>query len=221
MSRTFEFNLPGLDGTKWGPSDFYPEVHQQLAEAFASGLDWDTGWMGCKKEILSSRFSREGNTVTVQVSVSDDFDTNGVGEAAFSFDQEETVDSFFSKIEKAAGEAHAHALDEQKDNRTYIGFRVGRVLKKGPNAAALPVPWEWTYLYNISGLSSPPGDNYHRWGWQEVPDDADDDDLEAHPEDMPADVADKLAELITDFCCGSLDAAALEYGGYRATPWED
>ena len=213
--------MPGLDGTKWGPTDFYPAVRQQLVEAFSSGLDWDTGWMGCKKEILSSRFSREGNVVTAQVSVSDDLDTDGLGEAAFSCDSNETTDSFFSKIEKAANEAHANARGAQKDNQMYVGFRVGRVLKKGPEAAPLPVPWEWTYLYNIGCLSSPPGDNYHRWGWQEVPEDADDADLEALPEDIPAEVADKLAELITDFCCGALDASALEYCGYRATPWED
>jgi hypothetical protein len=212
---TFEIHVSG-DGTKWGPSDFYDDVRKLIADAFASGLDWDTSWLGCKKEILSSQFIRVGNTVFVTVSVSDDFDTNGTGESSFIIEDGDTEEIFFAKLEKAADEAHAAADADRKDNEEYIGFKVGLI----PPDADKCVPWEWTYLFNRGGHAVPPGDNYYRWGWQEVPEGTDALYF-AHPEDMPEEVADKLEELINQFICGMIKADQMEYAGYRVTPWSD
>ena len=212
----FDLVIPGLDGTHRGPADFYDDVRKLIAAAFASGLDWETRWMGCKHEILSSQFIRVGNTVFVTVSVSDDFDTNGTGEASFIIEDGDTEEIFFDKLEKAADDAHEAANADRKDNEPYIGFSVGLT----PPDADKRAPWTWTYLFNCGGHDVPPGDNYYRWGWQEVPEDTDE-MQHATPEDMPEDVADKLEDLINQFICGEIKAEQMEYAGYRVTPWRN
>lgn len=199
----------GYDCTKWGPTDFYDDTREAIAAAFKSGLDFETPWMSCKKEILSSRLTRTGNSVTIEVSVSDDFDTDGSGSATFKVTRSMTSKTFFDKLERAGEEAHQAAADSQKDNRCYCGYSVGKVRPDGSNA------WEFTFLTNVSGLDYPSGDNYHRWGWQEVADDADDHDIDAHPEEIPAKTAEKLAE-------GMLDLQPLvRVGKWQATMWKD
>jgi hypothetical protein len=104
---TYEFPgnaFSGMDQTKWGPVDFYDDSRESIRLAFVSGDDFETPWMGCKKEILSSRITREGNKVTVEVSVSDDFDTEGTGEGSFTVNRATTEGQFFAKLEKAASE---------------------------------------------------------------------------------------------------------------------
>ena len=44
-------------------------------------------------------------------------------------------------------------------------------------------------------MRSPPGDSYHRWGWQEVDTD-DDSDVEAFPNEIEKEAADKIVEAI-------------------------
>ncbi len=48
--RIFE-GLHGMDGAKWGVSDFYEEYETALRDAIGSGAPFDTGWYGVKKEI--------------------------------------------------------------------------------------------------------------------------------------------------------------------------
>ena len=203
----FDFPRPSCDGTKWGPTDFYDDVRENLGKAFDSGLDFETGWLCCKKEILSSQIVRVENTVTVSVSVSDDFDTEGVGHAEGKVPK--TKKAFFNLLERLGEQAHAEASDAQKDNRCFCGYSVGRKAKDGT-----PKSWEFTYLVSVAGFDVPSGDNYHRWGWQEVDTD-DDQDIDARPEKIPAKVAAKLAEGMQQF------EPIVTAGGWVATIWKD
>ena len=47
------------DASKWGLTDLYEEDEKILRDAIASGERFDTGWVGCKKEIRSMRISRD------------------------------------------------------------------------------------------------------------------------------------------------------------------
>lgn len=212
MSNNATYVFPEFSnaGTKWGPTDFYDHVRAALADAFASGLDFETHWLGCKKEILSSRVTRVGNLVTVEVSVSDDLDTPGMGRVSFGVTSRTTSDKFFERIESAGADAHQAAEEEQRGNRGYRGYRVGRILDGRRDHA-----WEFTYLVSTDGQDYPAGDNYRRWGWQEAPDTADDFDLTAHPEAIPPDVAAKLAE---GMIAGE---ATVVCGDWQATAWRD
>lgn len=137
------------DGSKWGLTDWYEEKEKALARAIKAGKPFDTGWYGSKKEIASGRISSDGKTITVEASVSDDFDTVGNGGA--------TVTRPFSlkKVIKAMEAAHAMAEKDRKSNEPYVGYSVLKDNK-----------WLDTYLVNASGYDTPPGDNYCFWGWQ-------------------------------------------------------
>ena len=199
----------GYDSTKWGPTDFYDNTREALAAAFKSGLDFETPWMSCKKEILSSQITRTGNVVSIEVSVSDDFDTNGTGESSFKVNRATTVDRFFEKLETAGGEAHGAADDNRKDNQVYCGYSVGKVRPDGKN------DWKFTYLVSTGGFDVPPGDNYFRWGWQEVDDKVEDFDIDAHPEEIPPGIAKLLAEGMQNF------ETTVRAGDWQATVWND
>lgn len=194
----------GLDQTKWGPTDFYDDTRNHLLAALRSGLDFETPWMSCKKEILSSKITKVGGITTVAVSVSDDFDTSGMGEASKrirvkGFDDEQVI----AQLEQLGSEAWELAENECKSNATYVGWSVG------PDDEHRS--WVNTYLVNVSGLSYPPGGNYHRWGWQEA------EDREDLPpaEDIPNDIARELAEKIE-----SAEGSPIIHRGFRATLWK-
>lgn len=63
-------SLPGLPsnayGCKWGLTDLYPEDEAILRDAIDSRKKFDTGWIGCKKEIRSFRIISDGNVITIQ-----------------------------------------------------------------------------------------------------------------------------------------------------------
>lgn len=180
---TYEFPgnaFSGMDQTKWGPVDFYDDSRESIRLAFRSGDDFETPWMGCKKEILSSRITREGNKITVEVSVSDDFDTPGMGEGSFTVNRATTEDQFFAKLEDAASEAHEAATGDRNDNAGYAGFSVGKEGK-----------WEFTYLVCLDGSDAPSGDNYYRWGWQEVEEEQEESE-DAFPEELGQETAREL-----------------------------
>jgi hypothetical protein len=207
---TYEFpagSFSGCDQTKWGPTDFYPEVRAALLEAIRSGLDFETPWMSCKKEILSSRVARSKGILTVWVSVSDDFDTPGRGEASGRILAGSTDEQISRKLNALGNAAHDRADNDRKSNQVFVGYSVG------PDAH--PYPWCHTYLVSVSGLDYPPGDNYHWWGWQEVDtDDEGNPNPVGTPEGIPADVAAKLAEMMEDLVSPAV------YGGFRATAWK-
>lgn len=194
----------GYDQTKWGPTDFYDDTRNHLLNAMRSGLDFETPWMSCKKEILSSKITKAGGITTVAVSVSDDFDTSGMGEASKrirvkGFDDEQVI----AQLEQLGSKAWQLAESEIKSNATYVGWSVGP--DDGSNG------WVNTYLVNVAGMDSPSGDNYHRWGWQEA---EDGEDLPP-AEDIPNDIARELAEKIE-----SAEGSPIIHRGFRATLWK-
>jgi len=182
---TFTFNHRG-DGAKWSVSDFYEDFESELIRALSSGLDFDTGFYGVKKEIESGRIERRGDTIFVTVSVSDDFDCEGVGEVSFP-----AIDLTVDAVKAALDEALDAARENQRDNEVAALYLVGK--DQGPGMS----PWSFTFLRDMSGydFESPPGDSYHRWGWQEVDTD-DDSDVEAFPKEIGAEVAAKIAEAV-------------------------
>ena len=57
---------PG-DICHWGFSELYANAEAKLRELLASGKDFDTGFGGSKKEIMSARFYARGDTIKVTV----------------------------------------------------------------------------------------------------------------------------------------------------------
>ena len=53
--------------SNWGLVDLYEECEKNLRELLDLGKDFCTEWCGSKKELLSARYRRIGNTFTVQV----------------------------------------------------------------------------------------------------------------------------------------------------------
>ena len=52
-------------GCKWGLTDLYPEDEQILRSAIDNRQTFDTGWIGCKKEIRSFRMISDGKAITI------------------------------------------------------------------------------------------------------------------------------------------------------------
>lgn len=72
-------SLPGFPtgeyACKWGLTDLYPECEKILRDAIENRKTFDTGWVGCKKEIRSFRMISDGKVLTIQTSASmDEFD---------------------------------------------------------------------------------------------------------------------------------------------------
>ena len=68
------------DGAKWGASDFYDETREALESALKEHKPFSTGWYGVKKQIETGLvYSLDGEVIVCKVSVSDDFDTEGMG----------------------------------------------------------------------------------------------------------------------------------------------
>ena len=74
--------FPSLSGfpssyyaAKWGLTDLYPEDEAILRNAIDNRKTFDTGWVGCKKEIRYFRLISDGKVITIQTSAEmDDFD---------------------------------------------------------------------------------------------------------------------------------------------------
>lgn len=163
--RTLECMSTHYDGSHWGLNDWYPEIEAGIREALACDDEWTTGWYCSKKEIASCSITKTNqNEITVEASVSDDFDTNGYGDVFMVFNQKD-IDYSIEAIRKAISQAWEEAEQDRKDNAIYVGYKV----IKG-NA------WIETYILDTSGGmygDEPPGDNYFEWGWQgdgELPD---------------------------------------------------
>ena len=152
MKNTFE-GFGGRDGSHCGLTDWYDEHEAALAKALAGKRDFDTGWYSSKKEIASARIVRCKGKVVVEVSVSDDFDSDGRGE------REVTSPVTLDSIREAIDEAWDDAADDQKANQGYRGYSLHN--KKGS--------WIDTYLVSIDDADVPSGDNYANWGWQSDP----------------------------------------------------
>ncbi len=195
-NEAFVFNKPGGSGAHRGVSDFYDAFKSELVRALRSGQDFDTGWYGVKHEIESGRIWRRGDELGADVSVSDDFDCEGTGSVVIKvpsdIDLATNVDDAVDAIVDALDSAQDLAGESQLDNTTVGMYCVG---KDGG--------WQFTFLTDLAGdgADAPPGDAYHRWGWQEVDTD-DDQDLSAIPDGVPADIAKAIVDAIS---CGDAD----------------
>jgi hypothetical protein len=192
------------DGAHWGLSDWYQDGEAELAVALAEKVPFDTGWYSSKKEIASARIrSEDGIKIKVEVSVSDDFDTEGNGYAST---QEWTLDA----VSAAVSKAWANAESARDDNQEYEGFRVGREGR-----------WEETFLVNIGWGEnlSPPGDCYHNWGWQF---EGEDDCMgKPHP-DIPIETVSAFEKWAHNWCFGhTVEGKSLTIGEWTITPWRD
>lgn len=169
------------DGSHRGLADWYPRLEEQIVEALKNKKPFTTGWYGSKHEIASARITYDTN-ILVEASVSDDFDTPGLGELEIPFTED------LDTIRNAIYRAWDAALENQICNRDWAMW----IIRQGSS-------WVETYLVDISGygLDSPPGDNYHKWGWQEEC-------------DIPEDVKEKLEDAIHS-CTESITV-----GGYTA-----
>ena len=89
------------NGAHCGLSDWYPEQEAALKAALEAKAPFDTGWYSSKKEIASARIrSEDGVKIKVEVSVSDDFDTEGLGYAST---KDWTVKAVSAAIDSAWG----------------------------------------------------------------------------------------------------------------------
>jgi hypothetical protein len=164
------------DGSHWGLTDWYEPLERGIKAALRKGPKhtWTTGWYGSKKEIASCRISNIGNgLLTVEVSVSDDFDTVGLGDSCFPFTKD--LEFIRKRIDSAWDRANAN----QKGNHCYRGFKVlakrrvyGIYIGGKPQGrAVMRDRWIATYIQPAGegySMDTPPGDNYYRWGWQET-----------------------------------------------------
>lgn len=191
------------DGAHWGLSDWYEDGEAELKSALDAHVPFDTGWYCSKKEIASARiWSEDGIKIKVEVSVSDDFDTLGGGYAS-------TNEWTIADIQDCISNAWDQAESDRNENQEYEGFRVGRAER-----------WEDTYLVSIGWGEnlSPPGDNYHWWGWQY--DCADDTVGVPHP-DIPVEIVQVLEQWANDWAFGRTEEKSLTVGEWTITPWRD
>ena len=191
------------DGAHCGLSDWYEDGEAQLTAALADHAPFDTGWYSSKKEIASARiWSEDGVKIKVEVRVSDDFDTEGLGYAS-------TEEWMVPRVVQTVSAAWERAETARDDNQEYEGFRVGRDGR-----------WEETYLVNIGWGEnlSPPGDNYHWWGWQH---DGDDEGQGRPHPDIPVGTVQAFEKWAHDWAYGRTEEKSLKIGEWQITPWRD
>jgi hypothetical protein len=143
------------DGAHCGLTDWYPEIEQGIQTALKRGpkARWTTGWYASKKEIASACITHTAEGICIEVGVSDDFDTEGLGEVTIPHT------TSLRKVQDAIFQAWELAEENQKDNRLYVGFSIHN--RKGAWVETLIQP-----MGDGHWLDRPPGDNYHKWGWQ-------------------------------------------------------
>jgi hypothetical protein len=163
---TLECMNTHCDGSHCGLEDWYPEIEAGILAALRLGKDavWTTGWYGSKKEIASAKITHLDRKIFCEASVSDDFDTEGIGEEIIPH----TIN--LEKIRSAINKAWDQALSNQKDNRMYVGFsilhktRVHGVYHGGKPAdkGRISLAWVETLILptgESETWDSPPGDN--------------------------------------------------------------
>ena len=192
------------DGAHCGLTDWYEDKEKALKRAIKSGRPFDTGWYGSKKEIASARICYEGTgNCVVEVSVSDDFDTEGTGTDESQLNLESIREAIYRAWDKAN--------ENSKDNAQYAGYSLYKW--KGETSKCLDY-----YIVSTGECDYPPGDNYHHWGWQDDPDcDNGDAGNTCNPTlRVPA----KTVERFVDFA-QSLKRGSLRIGAWEIRAWED
>lgn len=191
------------DGAHCGLCDWYEDGEVQLTQTIYEHIPFDTGWYSSKKEIANARiWSEDGSKIKVEVSVSDDFDTEGLGYASTD---EWTIDA----VQTCITSAWDNAEKSRDENQEYEGFRVGRNGR-----------WEETYLINIGWGEnlSPSGDNYHWWGWQH---DKDNEEQGLPNPNIPVEIVQSFEKWATRWAFGLTEDKSLKIGEWEITPWRD
>lgn len=197
MMKQLNFSARG-DGSHWGLSDWYPENEAALQAALDAQEPFDTGWYGSKKEIASARIrSEDGIKIKVDVSVSDDFDTEGRG-------YESTDEWSLEGVAHAVSRAWEQADADQDDNQPFDGFTVGR------NGA-----WEETYLLSDDTFDTPPGDNYYWWGWQHNEDDG----VGVPDPEIPLPAVAAFENWAQRWMWGQVKEDSMTIGAWTIRPW--
>lgn len=201
MKQNYQFSKEFKSGdfTHRGAGDFYADKEKELLNAIESRKPFDTGWGSCKHKILTCQIICDGEGgFTCSVSVSDDFDTEGMGTVDLSCDGE-TAGKTLEAIQQALYEAHGLAQDDQTDNQVYRGFKI--LNDKGS--------WVETYIQRWNGseyMDQPPGDNYHQWGFQEESD------------EISEAAKEKLEDYTNSYKKGEPDSFTFE--GWTIEPWD-
>ena len=200
-----EFGRRGL--TRRGASDWYSDEEKELREAVASGLPFDTNWGACKHECLSTRIECDGEQgYTCSASVTDDLEQGGVGTVDIACDNP-NIESLLQVIRDSLDDAWELAQVDQKQNQCYRGFHICRRRTKRSS-------WDRveTYIQRWKGsdwLTAPPGDFYHRWGFQ------------GECNDIPEATKEKLEAWIRSYRPGKDVPSLFEDGNWAAEIWED
>ncbi len=183
------------DGAHCGLTDWYPENEAALKAALDTHQPFDTGWYSSKKEIASARiWSDDGDSINIEVSVFDDFDTDGTG---YRSTTEWTLDAVSAAVDAAWDDAD----ENRKNNEPYVGFSIH------DSTGA----WVETYILSVGEYDTPPGDNYYWWGWQH---DEKDDVGIPHP-DIPEDAVEAFEEFVDG------DGDELTVNGWTIRRWRD
>jgi len=199
-----------MDGAHCGLADWYSEIEEGIQEALNEGpeYEWTTGWYASKKEIASACITSSEGSLCIEASVSDDFDTPGLG--SLTIPHTTDLDVVRDTIYKAWDAAEI----DQKANRLYAGYSVLTEVESyamyiGGKPQGEPVRrqgWVETYVKPVGDghwFDQPPGDNYHQWGFQEE-------------YEMPESVKEKLAEWAE-----SNDSGEFSFEGFTIKPWDD
>ena len=166
------------NGAHCGLTDWYPECEAALQAAIDARQPFDTGWYSSKKEIASARIWSDGETITAEVSVSDDFDTEGTGEA---FTNAWTLESVADTVMSAWDQAS----ENKTDNEAYTGFSIHDATGA----------WIECYVMGNGEYDTPPGDYYHWWGWQHD----EKDDVGIPDPRIPAEAVMAFEEFVNDW----------------------
>lgn len=189
----------GKDGAHWGLHDWYPEGEKALEEVLAEHVPFDTGWYTSKKEIASARISSvNAELIRVEVSVFDDFDTEG---SAAITSKSWSLEGIRGAIDKAWGMAETN----RRENQAYFGYSIHQYT--GERHA-----WVETYLVNLSDCNVPGGDYYYWFGWQY---DEDGEGQNCTYPGIPEDVAESFKTFAEECNVGSL-----RIGEWEIQSWE-
>lgn len=145
----------GLDGAKWGISDWYDDAEKAIREALDKAGDiypWTTGWYASKKEVVSGCITSQDGKILCQASVSDDFDAEGRGEIEIDWTDDLDI------IREALDKAYGLAKENMMENRELAAYAI--ISPKNS--------WVETYLTDQSDFAAetPPGEHYNQWGFQ-------------------------------------------------------